>query len=347
MKNIYVSILIVCAALSCFAQTKTIDSLRKIQRTAQSDTTELLLYLNLFGHYRNEQPDTAIAFGYMALKTAEKNNNRKYSIIARQELAYTIGYTGNYVKALQLLLESKAIAEENNDSLSLGASHHILGNLFKWQKEFRTAISHYKKAHTYGGMSYTTDMNLGVIYLELNQPDSALMYAQNAYRLSLQGNDRLYLYTVLATLGRIHQRMGNDALARNYLTMAEKSAYASNSTRARCFVFQDLSDYFKEKGNSDSSIYYAKRVITLPGSKVLKPQVLDAAQQLSDLYSGINTDSAFKYLKLATALKEELSGSEKTQQMQALRYEGELDEQKRSQEKQKVQEVQIKFDNIK
>lgn len=104
----------------------------------------------------------------------------------------------------------------------------------------------------------------------------------------------MYLHTVLANLGRIHQRMGNDALARNYLSMAERKADASKSIRNRCFVFQELSEYFKEKGNRDSSIYYARRVITLPGSEILKPLVL-AAMQLSELYSEANTDSAFKY----------------------------------------------------
>lgn len=265
MKNIYVSLLIICAAFGGFAQTKAIDSLRKLPAKAQSDSTELLLFLNLFEHYRTIQPDTAIRFGYSALKTAEKNNNRPY--IIRQELAYTIGYTGNYVKALELLLESKAMAEEDNDSLSLASSHHYLGNLYKWQKDFRTAIFHYKRAHAYRGgknPSYTTFMNLGIIYLELNQPDSALMYAQNAYTLGLKTPDYGYLHTVLANLGRIHQRMGNDALARNYLSMAESKANASRSVRNKCFVFQELSEYFKEKGNRDSSIYYAKRALRFP-----------------------------------------------------------------------------------
>lgn len=341
MKTLYTFLLILFVAFGCFAQTKTIDSLREILPNAKSDSTEVLLYLNLFDHYRDIQPDTAVKFGYMAFKSAEKNKNRLYQIGIRQELAYTIGATGNYVKALQLLLESKAMAEEDNDSLSLASAHHYLGNLYKWQKDYRTAIMNYKKAHAYRGgknPSYTTFMNLGIIYLELNQPDSALLYAQNAYSLSSSKGNQKYQYTVLANLGRIHQRMGNDALARSYLNMAEARAASSNSARAKCFVLMDFSDYFKEKGNRDSSIYYAKQVFAVPGSGVLKPIVLDAAMQLSELYTEANTDSAFKYLKLATVLKEELSGSEKTQQLQALQYEGELAEQKRALEKQELQE---------
>jgi tetratricopeptide (TPR) repeat protein len=328
---------------SLSAQQQRADSLKNLLSTAKSDTALSSILLKLSSEYTSTQPEIALQYGYQALQLAEKTNYNTVKSRARISVGYILGYAGNYVKALQLFLEAKSIAEEYDDKDALSNCYHQLGNLFKWKKDFVAAAENYKKAIFYRELNgeemfYTTPMNLGVVYLELNKMDSALMYAQKAYELTLKTKNAIYQYHVLANLGRIHQKLGNEALGRNYLRMAQDKANQAQSARSKCFTNLDLSAFFKEKGDLDSSIYYAKAVFYVPGSNNLKPLLFDAAQQLSILYADKNTDSAYKYLKLSSILKEELSGAEKTQQLQALRYEEELRQQQLASEKNKSKE---------
>jgi hypothetical protein len=127
--------------------------------------------------------------------------------------------------------------------------------------------------------------------------------------------------------------MGNLSLGRNYLAMGEATAIQRKSTRSLGFVLLDISAFFEKAQAIDSAIHYSRRLLNTQGMSKFKPLMLDAAQNLSRYYTGKNTDSAFKYLQLATSLREELLGAEKTQQILTLRYEEELRQQQLVNEK--------------
>jgi tetratricopeptide (TPR) repeat protein len=341
MRRIYLTILTISFSTSSFCQTS-IDSLRHRLAIAISDTAKSHALHNIGNYYVHTHPDSALQYAYAALKIAEKEDFNRIKIHARLTIGMVVGYTGGYVKALQLLHEGTALAEKENNVMAQARASHITGNLYKWKKDFQTAINYYKKAlhlsERLGENTYLTEMNLSIVYMEENKLDSALMYAQKSYEHILKSESKSSYSSVLASLGRIHQRLGNALLGRNYLGMAEADLANTHLTRHKCFLNLELSNFFKDLGNADSSIYYAKAAINLPGAFVYKPPVLDASQQLAYLYTGKNTDSAFKYLQLATTLKEELLGTEQTQQMQALRFEEELRQQQISLQKEKAEE---------
>jgi tetratricopeptide (TPR) repeat protein len=333
--------LTISLSTSSFCQSS-IDSLRHKLAIAVTDTAKSHALHNIGNYYVHTYPDSALQYAYAALKIAEKEDYNRIKIHARLTIGLVVGYTGGYVKALQLLHEGTALAEKENNVMAQARASHITGNLYKWKKDFQTAINYYKKAlqlsERLGENPYLTEMNLSIVYMEENKLDSALMYAQKSYEHILKSESKSSYSSVLASLGRIHQRLGNALLGRSYLSMAEAKLANTQLTRHKCFLNLELSNFFKDLGNTDSSVYYAKAAINLPGAFVYKPPVLDASQQLAYLYTGKNTDSAFKYLQLATTLKEELLGTEQTQQMQAMRFEEELRQQQIALQKLKEEE---------
>jgi two-component system, NtrC family, sensor kinase len=96
-----------------------------------------------------------------------------------------------------------------------------------------------------------------------------------------------------------------------------------------------LSDYngiasvYKQTGQTDSAIFYTKKVIA-EGTTVSMPvPVIEASALLANIYKSINnTDSAFKYQALLLAAKDSLFSQDKARQMQNITF----DEQMRQQE---------------
>ena len=337
MKKFFLFLLSVSFLLTTSAQDRTIDSLKVLFVAGKLDTVKARLSYNICIAYTSLNPDSALKYAYTALQLAE---HAKYRLIQTQtkiSIGYIIGYTGNYVKGLQLILEAKTLAEKENNKTLLVSVHHQLGNIYKWQKQFRLATNHYLEALAYGG-TYTTEMNLGKVYQEMNQLDSALYFENLAYQHCLSSPIQTDLASVLTNLGRINQRLGNITLGRNYLSMAEAVAIEKKQQRHLGFIMLDLTLFFKETANTDSAIHYCKRIFTTPGLNPFKPILLDAAQYMTELYTNKNTDSAFKYLHLATTLREDLLGMEKTLQMQTLQYEEELRQQQIAAERIKLAE---------
>ncbi len=344
MRIIYILLLCICIT-PVLSQTKASDSLTTLLAKEKIDTVKARLMLNLASVYTTTEPDRSLKLIYQAWKIADQTGYEPLIMRCKLSAGYIMGFTGNYVKALQLTLEGKAIAEKLNIQWALTGSYHQLGNIYKWQKNFRLSAIQYHQALQYAGTGpYLPQLNLGIVYLELGQVDSALQYAQQSYQLILKDPGKTYLAAVLGNLGRIHQQLGNRVLGRNYLSMAEEEAARRGSMRSRGFIWLDLSAFFQFEKNTDSAIHYSKRIINTPGMNQFKPVMLDAAQNLSDFYTNRNTDSAFKYLKLATALKEELVGAEKTQQMLTMRYEEELRQQQMATTK--IKEAEDRKNNL-
>jgi tetratricopeptide (TPR) repeat protein len=326
MKKISLLIFVLCS-LQCLAQDKAKERLQLLVANATSDTLRARLLDSLANHYLHTNTDTALRYAYQALQLAEKADHPALRTRCKLTIGYIIGFTGNYVKGIQTILEAKELAERYNYTDYIAFCYHQLGNNYKWQKNFRQAAIYYNRVKEYTVPEYATEMNLGIVYLELNQVDSALMFASAAYQHCLRDPEQLYLGVILSNLGRIHQKMGNLALGRNYVAMSQAMAIQKHQVRNLGFALLDISAFFKDAGMLDSAVYYSKEILVTPGMTQYKPIMLDAAKNLADFYTKKNTDSAFKYLQLAMALKEELLGVEKTQQIVTLRYDEELRQQ--------------------
>ena len=320
--------------LAATAQPQRPDSLKALIAAEKTDSIKGRHLIELGAIYIATEPDTALKIIYQAWQLADRSGNTRLQVVCKRLAGYLVGQTGNYVKGLQLMLSAKELAEKNDDSMEIAFCYHEIANVYKWQRDFKNAAFYYNKVKQYYQPDYTTFMNLGIVYLELNKIDSALAFASTAYQTCIAGEDQTYLSTILANLGRIHLRLGNVPLGRNYLLMAENMAKQKKHRRSLGFVYLDISRFFLEAKLADSAIHYYKNLLQIKGIDQFKPLMLEASTNLSDLYTFRNTDSAFKYLKLATGLKEDMLSAEKAQEIMTMRYEDELRQQQMNIEKQ-------------
>ena len=96
---------------------------------------------------------------------------------------------------------------------------------------------------------------------------------------------------------------------------------------------------FKATGNADSALWYSKIVLAEKTTKSFPTALLKAADLLTTIYELKNKpDSALKYLRIATEIKDNLFNREKAIAIQNLTY--------KEQEKQKaIAAAELKFQN--
>ncbi|HEX3385823.1 MAG TPA: hypothetical protein VHS53_11570, partial [Mucilaginibacter sp.] len=101
--------LTLCTAVS--AQQKAIDSLKKQIVTAKDDTTHALLMCQLGSAYLYSKPDSSLLLAQQRLQLSKAAQFQKGEAIALTLQGNVYDVTGNYSKALSMLLESLKISE--------------------------------------------------------------------------------------------------------------------------------------------------------------------------------------------------------------------------------------------
>jgi signal transduction histidine kinase len=112
--------------------------------------------------------------------------------------------------------------------------------------------------------------------------------------------NNLILGGIAPLLGNIYAKKGNDELALWYYY---KNQWALSSV--------NLAAFFKDRGMTDSAIYYAKRAYESSLKNAGKDMELNAATLLSSLYESTDPLTALRFLKIAVAAKDSLYSSEK------------------------------------
>ncbi len=257
---------------SCInAQQNKIDSLKQLLSVTKKDTIKIILLDQLAQSYRDEKKiDSSILTYKQAL---ELNQKIKYSLLKQCYTMATIDYllyvTGNYTESLKYASLTLQLSEKINDTIQKAFSHLVFGHDYKGLGEYRQSLNHYFKARQIFKLYYEsknepedntyTILCIGEVYLKMNQPDSALIFTQQAYRLALadptwgpgrQGRSAATNYVLysMRILGDISFMKGYDQTAlnyyRQYISGFEK--YKENN-RDLGFVFISIARIFQKK----------------------------------------------------------------------------------------------------
>ena len=269
---------------------------------------------------------------------AQKNNDKISEAMALSQIGYDYRALGNNSKSLVYNLKATALAAET-DNLKLKGNVDInLAHIYKDQADYLKAISFYQRTGSYGTaikdplIQLWAFSSLAQVYMEMNKLDSALIFAQRSYELSSR-YDTTFLSTVYTHLGSIHGKLKNNALAVSYFSMAITEAKKINSIRWLNESFSSLAKYYYDVNQLDSSIFYAKKAVSVVKNTVFSTKSIKPAKLLLDIYENTNSDSAIKYFKLYRAANDSLFSTKNIQQTQLLTFENELQLQQLAAEK--------------
>ena len=311
---------------------------RKLLASDADDSLKLVAHLDLAKFYIDNNNDSSIVHGQSAFLLAVKIKSKRYEAQSLSFLSSVLLQRGNVDQALDYALKALKLYQSLHDSTFLIVSYRNLGDVFISQNDLPKARQYYldalhikpKSSSAFLFRSWSL-IGLGDLYSKMNQPDSALYYAQQATAISAQlpaEYNKKYLPIALNTVGRIYQHTNRYNEALEIYKQAVQAAFKNINLQAAGLNYMSISLLFKETNNLDSAFYYALKAFTI-ARQVNNPKSIEVASAfLKDYYKEKNNlDSAFVYMEIMSAAKDSLLNLEKIRQVQTLSFNEQMEQQ--------------------
>ena len=246
---------------------------------------------------------------------------------AMSNLGSALTTLGNYTNALDFLYKSLNMFNELKDTLGMSYVYGDLGICYREQGDYQQAIQNIKEVitldkSTHRKVNYHIVGMLASVFERNNQLDSALYYAEKAYKFN---NDWSGLLTVL---GSIQAKLGHNQLALEFYQRAIPSAIRYNDQIDILDGYNGMANVYLKDGKTDSAIFFAKQTLGQKWGRAYPIGMLKASSLLADIYQSKNiNDSTLKYLKLTINLKDSLFNQQKTREAQSFAFTEQLHQQ--------------------
>ncbi len=332
--------------LFCYssAQPEYEDSLQQALSVAKNDTTRALIYSSLSRYFSIVQLDSGLYYAQKVVQLSRKANYKYGEALGYYNIAGSLDKQGSYPKALENAFKCLAVAEQLKYSklYMISLAYQEIGILNKLNGDNQRAIVYLKYSVKLGEQSGRGNeilsrcfAQIANAYLGLNQLDSALFYARNAYN----SPNTQYLSLSTSMIGNVYERLNNYPLAEKYYREAIQTAKQYNSLNFLARAYYNLGVLFNKVGRIDTSVYYAKECLMLSLSRKFYLFAMDASALLTKAYeSQHNTDSALKYMKTVLVMKDSVFNQANMQQFQNIAFN---EEQRREQ----LQAVEERYQN--
>ena len=279
----------------------------------------------------SNNPRAIIKFGQMILENSLKTNDLLLQGYSNNMIGSGYRGIGKSAISLSYLQTASDIAEKIGNTNFIANVKNNIGNVYKDRENWNAALKFYSSALSYAKKSnkkynYTSviltaaNMNLGVVYLNLNKLDSALIYLQNAEQSK---NFKLTDY-ILLMLGNVHTKLGNLKLGYTYCGMALDKAKVNQNDRTEILAYIAMAEIFTALNQTDSCLVYSKKAIQKIGNKAFFYLGIKPAKMIATIYEKSNCDSTLKYAKIFQAANDSMFSKKANDQVQSISNEYDL-----------------------
>ena len=362
MKQFFIIFLLVTISFGSKAQQILPNSLQIALQTAPNDSVKFKVSRSIYTFYEETNRDSALHYAQLRYSIAKKNNRKIEEAYCQGQMAYQQIYLGRFSEALANLTTAIQIATDTKDvdtweltpfntpgktrQIALSMLNHMYGHL-KLQTGSDESLHYFKEGRRIGkeiGNDFritVADMVLATNYLQLNLPDSALLYAQEGETYGKHGNISKYLANIYSVMGDIYWKKRLDTMALTYFNKSLQYAIPEANYTVVGGVYESLTNYYQSKRNADSSLHYATKNLAVLKSLGAVINFSSRDLNLGKIYQNLaaayslkgNIDSTNKYLKLALTIKDSLTANKLNRLAAFQRLT--LDEQIRLQEEEK------------
>jgi two-component system, NtrC family, sensor kinase len=338
-------------------QKKQGDSLLVGWHNTTNDTIRMGLARSLGYYYMEIDLDSSYYFLQKQASLAVQLKAKLWEADALDNLGYILSYKKDYARSLKVFLTAIEIAEnkkteENIWQVSrfskagdpalarlvvLASCHLDIGRLYGYtgnvKEELSNSFEALKLAERVGDPANLANMNMniGIIFIRLNQLDSALAFEKKALAYTASSGFYRYNGNLYSYLGTIYLRKGDYSLAKPNFAEAIREGEQQNNRYALALGHIGMANTLSLTGDYDSSTWYAKRGLAIAQAPDL---LAEAYTSLSSIYKlQNNMDSAFFYQGLAMAEKDSINSIEKIKQFENIGFDAQLKVQELEKEK--------------
>jgi signal transduction histidine kinase len=303
------------------------DSLKHELRFAKEDTTKVKLYYDICWEYIWSYPDSALLYAASGLKLAQQLNFMKGQIRLMSINSISWGVKGNYSKELQSNLQILELAEKLNDPVEVAEAMEYIGATYYESGDYRKALAYYYKAKSNATLFRRDNSILsgfiGEAYFQFNNLDSAAIYIRRAYEADIHAKSHWSVPYYF--MGKISEKNGDAIQAFNYY---KKGIGFSSHILDKVEGYVNLASFYKNKGDQDSAIFFANKVILISFKSSLSSPLINASSILTAIYRAKHLpDSALKYQDIMIAAKDSAFSREKMKQMENFAFDEQIKQQ--------------------
>ncbi|MBL7920576.1 MAG: tetratricopeptide repeat protein [Bacteroidia bacterium] len=366
--NIYFFALIFCLLPFLGAAQPNIDSLKQVISTAKSDTIRIKTYNRLAIIYSRNDADLAKLYADSALNeinnSDKKAGNIKFYEMERSRVFSIKGHLafrlGNSEESVEYCIKALKISEKFNENKNtakllsnLGATLGKIGNnteaKFYYTKasKMRELIYRDENKSKRSKMDLASSyINLGGVFIELENSDSSLFYLKKALVL-LDTNEKsdplglCYMY-----LGGSYLQIKNYPQAIKYTQKAIDLYLALGIPEKISSCYASLSGTYFESKKYQKALYYLNIAEKINKKNSLNNDLLDSYQNKAQVYEKLgDIKHEILYLKKHAHLKDSLLAENHNEQIIELQtqYETEKKEKEilRLNKDNKIQELEL------
>ncbi len=330
MKKIFLYVVATCAFFVQANSQSTPENLRAIKEQLQKATHDTirgrLTYELAFG-YRFSDIDSSLYYTDAAIAYADKLNLPAIKALMLSLKGATVLEAGKLPESLRFQFEALEIGEQLKDTSNIAFALNRIGNIYMELADFKKANEYYTRSKELFekigdvGMVHNEMSNIGNIFNLMQQPDSGLYYLRIVYDAAIKSVDR-NKYTrpeMLFRMGNAYRLKGNKEQAMDYYKRGITEANRDNDIRNLAMNNLFLATLYDEMKLPDSAIRYAYHAIQTGRTISFRKGVYEASSLLSGIFKNRNQDdSAYKYLSIAYAEKDSLTGPKRFQELQRI-----------------------------
>lgn len=331
-------ILFLCCFLtviqSAFAQNNQPDTQKAALAGYQNPMerfTATIKYLETIDSYAGSNIDSALCVDLLQIAQQLKND----SLLATSYdwIGYYFGLMkGDNTTALEYYFKGLPLAEKYNDKRRISSIYFDIAGVYFSLKNFEEFFRYAKKggenlpdksSPKYDYMLVQFQRSMGYYYLEKNQLDSTLFYAQAAAQTSERLKLRLYRLQTLTLLAFTYAKLNDTALADVYFN---KSQVVADSIIVRKEIFyRRYISYLVMNNRMEEATMQAEKFWGVAGNTQNQNVKLLAAGFKKDLFDKLNnTDSAYYYSKIESGIRELIFNQNNQNAIQALAFKEQL-----------------------
>jgi len=333
------------------------DSLQLIFYNSANDTIRMGVARSLGFYYQELNNDSALYFHQKQAALAGLLKAKLWEADGLENGAYILSLQKNYPQSLKAFLTAIKIAEDKETEKNiwqvsrfskagdptlarlvvLAFSRFDMGRLYGYtgnvKEELSNSFEALKIAERVGDPANLANIheNIGLIFIRLNQPDSALTFLKKALAYTKSSGLKKFNGQILNFFGQIYLKKANYQLAKQYFTDAIGESQQPNNSNFLALAYLGIGEALRFMGDIDSSLWYAKRGLEISQTPDLLAQAYTSLSSIYKLRN--NMDSAFFYQGLAMAEKDSINSVEKIKQFENIGFDEQLKVQELEKEK--------------
>lgn len=276
------------------------------------DTNSVISLWRLARYHTMTSPHQAVIYATKSINLARKLDYTYGELVSLQALSFVSTITGDWQNGMQSAYEGLQVSQAKYPKLEI-VFYNLIALVYEKQQDSKHRLEWLLKAKNDPEIESLPNNgkwliyhNLGEVYENLNELDSAMYYGKLIDSSCRKLNIPIEVSYANAVMGRVEKKCKNYPQALHYLRTAISFSNKFGNPFLETEQSVDLAGVFQAMNQPDSAIFYAEKA--LAGGRQFKNLVLtiSAAKILAQIYEHKNPDKAIYYLKIVNASNDSL-----------------------------------------